>query len=98
MSTIKTTYTYLEENTMSNGDGLKKQWGVGDPAKAGSDQQAQQFQASFQNHMGAINGHLQYTAVNAIQADHDAVASRRDGLYPAFQGANAQIDRTNPAK
>src|ERR1043166_6945662 len=84
--------------SMSNGDGLKKQWGVGDPGPAGSDKQAQQFQASFQKEMGVINGHLQYTAVNAIQVDHDVVAFRRDGLYTAVQGANVQIDRTNPAK
>lgn len=80
------------------GDGLKKQWGVGDPAKGGSDKQAQQFQASFQKEIGVINGHLQYTSANAEEARHKPLESRRDALYPAFQAANAKIDRTNPAK
>jgi hypothetical protein len=83
---------------MSNGKGLKDQWGVGDPAKAGSDKQAQQFQATFQREIACINGHLQYTSANAEAARHDPLAARRDALYPAFQSALGQIDRTNPAK
>jgi hypothetical protein len=89
----------LEESlVMSNGSGLKQQWGVGDPAKAGSDKQSQQVQASFQKEMGAINAHLQYTSANAEAARHDPLEARRDALYPAFQAALAQIDRTDPAK
>ncbi len=80
------------------GDGLKKQWGVGDPAKAGSDKQAQQFKAAFQAQISCINGHLQYTSANAEAAKHDPLAARRDALYPAFQSANGQIDPANPSK
>jgi hypothetical protein len=83
---------------MSNGKGLKGQWGVGDPAKAGSDRQSQQFQASFQREITVINRHLQYTSANADAARHDPLGTRRDALYPAFQSALAQIDRTNPSK
>src|SRR6188474_1823541 len=85
---------------MSNGKGkgLKDQWGVDDPAKAGSDKQSQQFQASFQKEIGCINGHLQYTSANAEAGRHDPLAVRRDALHPAFQSALGQIDRTNPAK
>ena len=50
------------------GKGLKDQWGVSDPAKVGSDKQAQQFQASFQKEIACINGHLQYTSANAEAA------------------------------
>src|SRR5262249_13203635 len=60
--------------------------------------QSQQFQASFQREMTAINGHLQYTSANADAAHHDPLEARRDALYPAFQAALAQIDRTNPAQ
>src|SRR5438552_17923190 len=80
------------------GKGLKDQWGVSDPAKVGSDKQAQQFQASFQKEIACINGHLQYTSANAEAARHNPLAARRDALYPAFQTALGQIDRTNPAK
>ncbi len=83
---------------MGNGNGLKEQWGVKDPAKAGSDQQAQQFQASFQKEIGCINGHLQYTSANAEAARHAPLEARRDALYPAFQSALGQIDRTDLAK
>jgi hypothetical protein len=83
---------------MSNGAGLKQQWGVGDPAKAGSDKQSQQFQAAFQGEMAAINGHLQYTSANADAAHHGPLEARRDALYSWFQLALAQIDRTNPGK
>jgi hypothetical protein len=80
------------------GTGLKQHWGVGEPTKAGSDRQSQQFQASFQREIGAMNAHLQYTAANADAAHHDPLEARRDALYPAFQAALAQIDRTDPAK
>ncbi len=80
------------------GAGLKGQWGVGDPAKAGSDQQSQQFQAAFQSEINAIGGHLEYTAANAEPARHQPLATRRDGLYPAFQGALKQVDPANPSK
>jgi hypothetical protein len=83
---------------MGNGTGLKQQWGVSDPAKAGSDKQSQQFQAAFQKEIAVINGHLQYTSANADAAHHNPLEARRDALYPAFQAALAQIDRTNPAK
>src|SRR5262249_38954320 len=83
---------------MSNGTGLKGQWGVGDPAKAGSDRQAQQFQASFRSELAVVNGHLQYTSAHAQAARHDPLAARREALYWAFQSALALIDRTNPAK
>jgi chaperonin cofactor prefoldin len=83
---------------MGNGQGLKQQWGVDDPAKAGSDKQSQQFQAAFQKEQGAINGFLQYTSANADPAAHDPLEKRRDALYPAFQSALAQIDRADPAK
>src|SRR5262249_5965065 len=83
---------------MANGQGLKQQWGVGDPAKAGSDKQSQQFQASFQAEMNAINPHLQFTSANAPAAQHDPLEKRRDAQYPAFQSAQAQIDRTDPSK
>jgi hypothetical protein len=71
---------------------------VSDPAKTGSDKQSQQFQASFQKELAVINGHLQYTSANAEAARHGPLEARRDALYPAFQGALGQIDRTNPAK
>ena len=80
------------------GDGLKKQWGVGDPAKAGSDKQAQQFKAAFEKEMAIINGHLQYTSANAEAVPHAVFAGRRDGLYAPFQAALGKIDRTDPAK
>src|SRR5712671_754537 len=80
------------------GKGLKDEWGVNDPAKTGSDKQSQQFQASFQKEIAVINGHLQYTSANAEAARHGPLEARRDALYPAFQGALGQIDRTNPAK
>jgi hypothetical protein len=83
---------------MSNGKGLKQQWGVGDPAKAGSDKQSQQFQAAFQRELAVANSHLQYTSANADAVHHNPLEARRDALYPAFQLALAQIDRTNPAK
>jgi len=79
-------------------DGLKNQWGVGAPAKAGSDQQSQQFQAAFQKELAAINEHLQYTAVNAEQARHNPLAARRDALTPTFQATLAKIDPAEPAK
>ena len=78
------------------GNGLKDQWGVTDPAKAGSDKQAQEFQAAFKGQIACINGHLQYTSANAEAARHAPLEGRRDALYPAFQSALAQIDRTNP--
>src|SRR5262249_19261139 len=83
---------------MSNGKGLKDQGGVKDPAKAGSDRQAQQFQAAFQKEIGAVNGHLQYTSANAEADKHAPLEQRRDALYPAFQAALAKIDRTDPSK
>jgi len=87
--------------------GLKKQFGVGDPntpgadpadPDAGSDKQAQDFQAAFQQEQGVINGHLQYTAANAEAARHDPLAARRDAMYAAFQSTLGKIDRKNPAK
>ena len=53
--------------------GLKGQFGVSDPqsdvggggSNAGSDKQAQEFQAAFQQEQGVINVHLQYTAAYA---------------------------------
>jgi len=93
----------------TSGTGLKGQWGVGDPAHpsspgdpaakdTGSDKQANDFQAAYQSELGVINGHLQYTAVNAEASKHDALASRRDAMYGAFQSALAKIDRANPSK
>lgn len=81
---------------MAEENGLKQQWGVQDPAKVGTGQQAQQFQVAFQREMAAVSGHLQYTAANAELASHEPLATRRDGLYPSFQAALAQIDPTNP--
>ena len=85
-----------------NTGGLKGQWGVGDPQNpdpgTGSDQQRQEFIASFQQEQGVINGHLQYTAANAETAANDALAARRDGLYSAFQTAQAKIDPHDAAK
>jgi hypothetical protein len=80
------------------GNGLKDQWGVGEPAKAGSDKQAQQFQASFQKEITGINGHLQYTSANAEAARHGPLASRRDALYPAFQSALARDRSDEPVE
>lgn len=80
------------------GKGLKDQWGVTDPAKAGSDKQAQESQVAFKSAIASLNGHLQYTSANAEPARHAPLEARRDVLYPAFQAALAQIDRTNPAK
>src|SRR5215210_6116243 len=95
--------------SMGNGNtGLKGQFGVGDPNTPGqnptspddkgSDKQAQDFQAAFQQEQGVINGHLQYTAVNAEAARHDPLAARRDAMFTAFQGALAKIDRNDPSK
>jgi len=94
---------------MGNGNtGLKSQFGVGDPKTAdqntpnakdaGSDKQAQDFQAAFQQEQGAINGHLQYTAANAEASGHDPLSARRDGMFTAFQSALSKIDRTDPSK
>jgi hypothetical protein len=90
----------------SNG-GLKGEFGVSDPQSdaaggsgddAGSDKQAQDFQAAFQQEQGVINGHLQYTAANAEASAHAGFASRRDAMYSAFQGVAGKIDRKNPAQ
>lgn len=91
--------------------GLKSQMGVGNPnsgmptapsangnPNAGSDQQAQAFQAAFQALQGTINEHLQYTAVNAEASKHAGVAGQRDGLFSTFQGVLSQIDPTDPSK
>ena len=80
------------------GAGLKDQWGVADPAKAGSGKQAQQFKAAFDAQISCINGLMQYTSANAEPARHDPLAARRDALYPAFQSANAQIDPADSSK
>ena len=80
------------------GKGLKDQWGVTDPAKAGSDKQAQEFQATFKSGIACINGHLQYTSANGEPALHAPLEARRDALYSAFQAALAQIDPTDPSK
>src|SRR5437867_3785736 len=80
------------------GKGLKDQWGVSDPAKVSSDKQGQQFQASFQKEITAINGDLQYTSANAEASRHDPMAARRDALCTAFQSALGQIDPANPGK
>jgi hypothetical protein len=93
---------------MGNGNtGLKGQFGVGDPKSpgqdtagtqdSGSDKQAQDFQAAFQQEQGLINGHLQYTAVNAEASRHESLAGRRDALFSAFQSALAKIDRKKPS-
>jgi hypothetical protein len=94
---------------MGNGNtGLKSQFGVGDPNNpgqntpntqdAGSDKQAQDFQAAFQKEQGVINGYLQYTAANAEASQHDPLAARRDAMFTAFQSALAKIDRKDPSK
>jgi hypothetical protein len=89
---------------MDNGNnGLKNQFGVGEPITpghkaAGPDKQAKEFQAAFQKEQTAINGHLQFTAVNADTARHAALAARRDALYPAFQAALAKIDPKDTSK
>jgi hypothetical protein len=93
---------------MGNGNtGLKGQFGVGDPKSpgqdkagaqdSGSDKQAQDFKAAFQKEQGLINGHLQYTAVNAETSRHEPLAARRDALFGAFQSALAKIDRKKPS-
>ena len=89
--------------TGPNSSGLKGQWGVSDPqadaaADAGSDRQAQAFQAAFQAEQGVANEHLQYTAANAEVSAHEALATRRDAMYGAFQQALGKIDRNDPAK
>jgi hypothetical protein len=88
--------------------GLKSQFGVGDPnapaqntpntQDTGSDKQAQEFQAAFQQEQGVINGHLQYTAVSAEAVRHDPLSARRDAMFTAFQSALAKIDRKDPSK
>ena len=94
---------------MGNGNtGLKSQFGVGDPKApgqdtpdaqgSGSDKQAQDFQAAFQQEQSLVNGHLQYTAVNAEASRHEPLAARRDAMFGAFQSALAKIDRNDPAK
>ncbi|MBC7939917.1 MAG: hypothetical protein H7Z19_09180, partial [Chitinophagaceae bacterium] len=77
---------------------LKNEMGVDAPAQAGSDQQSQQFKASFQGELGKINENLQYTATHAEQAKHGPMAGKRDALTPAFQSALAQIDPANTGK
>ena len=95
--------------TEPGNSGLKKAWGVGDPAApgapadsksktTGSDKQAKDFQAAFQKAQGAINEHLQYTAIHAEASKHAALGSRRDALYTAFQAALAKVDRNDAAK
>lgn len=80
------------------GGGLRDQWGVDDPAQAGSDEQARNFKAAFDAQIGKINGDLQYLAANAEAAKSEPLAGRREALYPAYQSANGQIDPANPAK
>lgn len=80
------------------GDGLKNQWGVSDPAQAGSDKQSKEFQATFQKELGAINEHLQYTATHAEETRHAPLAAKRDALTPSFQTALGQIDPKNAGK
>ena len=80
------------------GDGLKKTWGVAEPAATGSDKQSQQFRAAFEKEVGVVNGHLQFTSANAEATPHQAFVGRRDALYPAFQSALGKIDRAVPAK
>ena len=100
--------TPLGQHRRWHGQWHLNQFGVGDPntpgqstpdnEDTGSDKQAQDFQAAFQQEQGVINGHLQYTAVNAEAARHDPLAARRDAMYTAFQSALAKIDRKNPSK
>jgi hypothetical protein len=78
--------------------GLKNQWGVNDPAQAGSDKQSKDFQAAFQKAIGPINEHLQYTVSHAEEAKHNPLAAKRDGLMTSFQSALGLIDPSNPAK
>jgi hypothetical protein len=91
--------------------GLKSQFGVGDPnsptqntpndpnsKNTGSDKQARDFQAAFEKEQSSVNGHLQYTAVNAEAARHDPLAARRDTMFTAFQSALAKIDPKDPSK
>ena len=82
--------------------GLKGQWGVSDPQapahNTGSEQQRQEFTAAFQQEQATINGHLQYTAVNAEASENAGLASRRDALYASFQAASGKIDPNDAAK
>src|SRR5947209_13814198 len=83
---------------MSNGDGLKKQWDVSDPAQPATDKQTQDFQEALQTEITAMGGHLQYTATNGDAAKHNSLAARRDALYSAFQSTRPQIDPADPSK
>ena len=78
--------------------GLKGQWGVDEPAQAGSDEQSNKFKADFQAELGRTNEHLQYTAAHADSAEHAPMSAKRDALTPAFQSALAQIDPANAGK
>jgi hypothetical protein len=98
---------------MDNGNsGLKDQFGVGDPntlsntpgqsgankPPVGADKQAKEFRAAFEKELALINGHLQFTAVNADTTRHAALAARRDASFTAFQAALAKIDPKDTSK
>lgn len=78
--------------------GLRDQWGVDDPAQAGSDEQAQRFKAAFDAQVGKINADLQFLTAHAEAAKSEPLAGRREALYPAYQSANGRIDPANPAQ
>ena len=61
-------------------------------ANAGSDKQSQEFQAAFQTQYNSINGHLEYTSVNAEEALNKPLVARRDALPAAYQSALGQVD------
>jgi hypothetical protein len=80
------------------GDGLKDQWGVSNPAQAGSDKQSQQFQAAFQKEIGIINDALQVSAPIAEDGPQQDLTQRHDSLVSAYQSALAKVDPKDPSK
>lgn len=67
-------------------------------ASPGSNPQAQQFQASVQEQLTVIDGHLAYTAEHAAAEKHQPYAAKREVLVAAHNASLKQIDPDNPNK
>lgn len=80
--------------------GLKDLWQVNGPSSGpGVDtEQGKKFVADFKAVVDKVNQSLQYTATNAEEAKHAALASRRDPLVEQFQQALSKIDASEPKK
>ncbi len=80
------------------GEGLKQAWGLDDPKAPPSTAQADQFKASYQALLNAINTALQYTVTNAEKPKHEEKANQRDQLNSTYQAVIVKIDPSSAAK